>query len=141
MYCGHCGNTINAGESFCSSCGTAVVSGQTVAPHFVHNPPATSLCCSKCGSANVFEAMISESRTGCLDILLLILLIGIPIIGWIALAVFITARRNRIVYHCRNCGKKWSRNLSRNRVLTVIVMAFLFLLLVFIFVPIIYQML
>ena len=56
------------------------------------------MICKRCGSANVFVAPVVEQRPrGCLLTLFYIILLCIPILGWIALFFLIRGRRSKTV--------------------------------------------
>lgn len=66
--------------------------------------------CRKCGSENVqVQAVAETKKRGCLSVLLYIILLCIPVIGWIALFMLLRGRKSKTKnYHvCQNCGKRW----------------------------------
>jgi hypothetical protein len=66
--------------------------------------------CIKCGRENVQVQVVSETqKRGCLSVLLYIILLCIPVIGWIALFMLLRGRKSktRNYYVCQNCGKRW----------------------------------
>ena len=65
--------------------------------------------CKKCGSNNIIVQAVSEhQRRGCLSILLYLILICIPIIGWIFLILLIRGKKSktRSWAVCQDCGNK-----------------------------------
>ena len=69
------------------------------------------MVCPNCGSQNVqVQAVAEMKKRGCLIILLYIILICIPIIGWIALALLLRGRKTKTVTYavCQNCGYKFT---------------------------------
>ncbi len=67
------------------------------------------MLCKRCGSPNVSITPVSVQKPrGCLLTLFYILLLCIPIIGWIALFMLIRGRRSRVVTYCvcQSCGKR-----------------------------------
>lgn len=68
------------------------------------------MVCSKCGSQNVANQVVTENKKrGCLTVLIYIVLLCIPIIGWIALFCLIRGKKSKTVTYavCQNCGKRW----------------------------------
>ena len=66
--------------------------------------------CSKCGSENVqIQAVAELQKRGCLKILLYIVLLCIPVIGWIALIMLLRGRKSKTVNYgvCQSCGHRW----------------------------------
>ncbi len=66
--------------------------------------------CSKCGSNNVTNQVVAENKKrGCFTVLFYIVLLCIPIIGWIALFCLIRGTKSKTVTYavCQNCGKRW----------------------------------
>jgi hypothetical protein len=73
------------------------------------NPGGHELICKRCGSSNVFVTPVAEQRPrGCLLTLLYIILLCIPIVGWIALFFLIRGRRSKTVTYavCQSCGER-----------------------------------
>ena len=65
------------------------------------------MICPKCGSDRVQVQLVSEIRKrGCLSVLLYLILLCIPVIGWIALFMLLRGRKSRTVAYgvCQNCG-------------------------------------
>ena len=63
--------------------------------------------CQRCGSNNVQVQAVSEVKSrGCLTVLLYLVLLCIPVIGWIALFFLIKGRKSKTVNYavCQNCG-------------------------------------
>ncbi|WP_069987194.1 hypothetical protein [Massilioclostridium coli] len=68
------------------------------------------MTCPKCNSENVQVQAVSEMKSrGCFTVLLYIILLCIPIIGWIALFMLLKGRKSKTVQYavCQNCGHKW----------------------------------
>ena len=67
--------------------------------------------CPKCGSENVqVQAVAEMQKRGCLTTLLYIVLLFIPIIGWIALFCLLRGKKSKTRNYaiCQNCGYRWS---------------------------------
>lgn len=67
------------------------------------------MVCPNCGSNNMqVQAVAEMKKRGCLTILLYIILILIPVIGWIALFCLLRGRKSKTVTYavCQNCGYK-----------------------------------
>lgn len=65
------------------------------------------MTCKKCGSNNVNVQAVNEvKRRGCLTVIIYIILLFIPIIGWIALAMLLRGRKSKTVSWmiCQDCG-------------------------------------
>jgi ribosomal protein S27AE len=62
--------------------------------------------CPKCGGALQIQAVSEIKKRGCLSILFYIVLLCIPIIGWIALFCLLRGRKSKTVSYrvCQNCG-------------------------------------
>ena len=70
------------------------------------------MICPKCGSDRVQVQLVSEIRKrGCLSVLLYLILLCIPVIGWIALFMLLRGRKSRTVAYavCQNCGWRWKQ--------------------------------
>ena len=66
--------------------------------------------CRRCNSHMVqIQSVPITKKRGCLTTLLYILLLGVPIIGWIALFCLIRGRRSKVITMavCQNCGRQW----------------------------------
>lgn len=66
--------------------------------------------CPKCNSADVSVQAVSEiQRRGCLTALLYVVLLCIPVLGWITLIVLIRGRRSetKSIGVCQGCGFRW----------------------------------
>lgn len=67
------------------------------------------MVCPKCGSNNMqVQAVAEMKKRGCLTILLYIILICIPVIGWIGLFFLLRGRKSKTVTYavCQKCGYK-----------------------------------
>lgn len=72
--------------------------------------------CPRCGSANIsFNLALEEQKTGCgegcfLSTVVVILLLCIPVIGWILLIAMFLEKKGtvNVTYAlCNNCGNSW----------------------------------
>ncbi|MGN1111810.1 MAG: hypothetical protein ACI4RP_01270 [Acutalibacteraceae bacterium] len=67
------------------------------------------MVCPNCGSKNMqVQAVAEMKKRGCLTILLYIILILIPVIGWIGLFCLLRGRKSKTVTYavCQDCGYK-----------------------------------
>lgn len=64
--------------------------------------------CPKCGTEMQAQVTSEMKKRGCLTVLLYIVLLFIPIIGWIALFMLLRGRKSKTVTYmvCPNCGYK-----------------------------------
>ncbi|MBQ7128581.1 MAG: hypothetical protein IJO19_01155 [Clostridia bacterium] len=65
------------------------------------------MICPKCGSNNVnFQVVGETKKRGCLTTLLYIVLLIIPVIGWIALFKLIRGKKSKTNSYmvCQDCG-------------------------------------
>jgi hypothetical protein len=65
------------------------------------------MTCKKCGSNNVNVQAVSEvKRRGCLAILFYVILLFIPVIGWVALFMLLRGRKSKTESWmvCQDCG-------------------------------------
>ncbi|MDR0221694.1 MAG: zinc ribbon domain-containing protein [Lachnospiraceae bacterium] len=125
-FCRHCGNEITESAKFCRSCGRE--QEIIVVPHpEVVGGGYTDVTCPKCGSGNITETTINESKSsclgGCLKVLFFAFLLVIPVIGWITFAYLLISRRSgtRLIHYylCRSCGKQWKFNPNRKKELII----------------------
>ncbi len=68
------------------------------------------MTCPKCGSENVQVQAVAEMKSrGCLTVVLYLILLCIPIIGWIALIMLLRGRKSKTQNYavCQNCGHRW----------------------------------
>ncbi len=68
------------------------------------------MVCKKCGSMDITTNSVSEvQRRGCLTVIFYLILLCIPIIGWIALFSLIRGRKSEIktICVCNLCAHKW----------------------------------
>lgn len=66
--------------------------------------------CQRCGSNNVQVQAVSEVKSRCcLTVFLYLVLLCIPVLGWIALFLLIKGRKSKTVSYavCQNCGYRW----------------------------------
>lgn len=71
------------------------------------------MTCPNCGSNNMQVQAVSEmKKRGCFTILLIIILICIPVVGWIGLFFLLRGRKSKTVTYaiCQNCGYKVEAN-------------------------------
>ncbi|MCL1830110.1 MAG: hypothetical protein FWG21_01625 [Oscillospiraceae bacterium] len=69
------------------------------------------MVCKRCGSNNIaIQSVPINKKRGCLSTFLHILLLFVPIIGWIVLFSLIRGRRSKVVSMavCQNCGRQWA---------------------------------
>ena len=68
------------------------------------------MTCRKCGSSSVTIQAVSETKKrGCLITMFYLLLLLIPVIGWIALFVLLRGKKSKTKNYaiCQGCGKRW----------------------------------
>lgn len=68
------------------------------------------MTCPKCGSENVQVQAVAELKSrGCLTVIFYIILLFIPVIGWIALIMLLKGRKSKTKNYavCQNCGNRW----------------------------------
>ncbi len=68
------------------------------------------LSCPWCGSPNVSVQAVNEvKQRGCLTVLLYIVLLCIPVLGWVALFFLLRGRKSKTSSYavCQNCGQSW----------------------------------
>lgn len=66
--------------------------------------------CPKCGSSNVsVQAVAEQKKRGCLTVLLYIILLCLPVVGWIALFMLLRGKKSKTVTYgvCQTCGAKF----------------------------------
>lgn len=67
------------------------------------------MTCKRCGSNNVNVQAVNEARRrGCLTTLFYLLLLFVPIIGWVALVLLIRGKKAKTnsFMVCQDCGYK-----------------------------------
>ncbi len=67
------------------------------------------MVCPKCGGGMQMQTVSENQKRGCGTILFYILLLFIPVIGWVALAVLIfgKGKLKGVTYAvCQNCGHR-----------------------------------
>lgn len=66
------------------------------------------MTCPKCGTDLQAQVTSEVKKRGCITVLLYIILLCIPIIGWIALFNLLRGRKSETVTYmvCPNCGYK-----------------------------------
>ena len=65
------------------------------------------MTCPRCGSFNVNVQAVNEvQRRGCLSTIIYIILLFVPVIGWIALFMLIRGKKSKTSSFmvCQNCG-------------------------------------
>lgn len=66
--------------------------------------------CPRCGSEYVQVQAVSEIRKrSCLTVLLYIILLFVPVIGWIALFLLLRGKKSKTRTYaiCQTCGAHW----------------------------------
>lgn len=68
--------------------------------------PGAYYNCSRCGGPTQVQAVSEMKKRGCLTVLLYIVLLCLPIVGWIALFMLLRGRRSRTHAYrvCQHCG-------------------------------------
>lgn len=69
-----------------------------------------SMICPKCGNDNVqMQAVAEQKKRGCLTVLLFLILICIPILGWIVLFSLLRGKKSKTRTYavCQSCGNRW----------------------------------
>ena len=66
------------------------------------------MVCPKCGAEMQAQVTSEVQRRGCLTVLIYIVLLCIPIVGWIALFLLLRGRKSKTLTYfvCPNCGYK-----------------------------------
>ena len=64
--------------------------------------------CPRCGGGMEIQAVAEMRKRGCLTVLLYIIMLCLPVIGWIALFMLLRGRKSKTVSIavCQNCGKR-----------------------------------
>jgi DNA-directed RNA polymerase subunit RPC12/RpoP len=68
---------------------------------------ANGIGCPKCGSTNIGVQVVSETKKrDCLTVLFMLILLFIPILGWIVLFILLTGQSSKTQKYaiCHNCG-------------------------------------
>jgi len=68
------------------------------------------MTCRKCKGENVdVQAVAEQKKRGCLTTLLYIILLFVPIIGWISLFMLLRGQKSKTESYavCQNCGNRW----------------------------------
>lgn len=63
--------------------------------------------CPKCGSPNVdMQAVAEQKKRGCFSTLLYVVLLCVPVIGWIALFFLLRGKKSKTRTYgvCQDCG-------------------------------------
>lgn len=71
------------------------------------------MICPKCKSENLtIQAVPEVKKRGCFTVLLYIILLCIPVLGWIALFCLLRGKKSKTVSYavCQNCGYKIEAN-------------------------------
>ena len=137
MYCKTCGKPLPDGAKFCGVCGTgAAATTQNVpaviAPQPVRQPPVRSQpyqnpartmpyvpnpypqqnvrTCNLCHVPLQSQLVTETPRRGVLEVIFLIVLLCVPVIGWIALIILLRGRKSvtRTVMYCPSCGARYA---------------------------------
>lgn len=66
------------------------------------------MICSKCGEEMQIQVVSEIKKRGCLTVLLYIILLCIPILGWIALFMLLRGRKSHTTSYkvCQKCGHR-----------------------------------
>lgn len=64
------------------------------------------MLCPKCNGDMIVQAVSETNKRGCFGTLFLIILLFIPILGWIALFMIIRGRKSKTntIAVCQHCG-------------------------------------
>ncbi len=68
------------------------------------------MICPRCSSERVAVQAVAETqKRGCLTTAFYILLLCVPVIGWIALFLLIRGKKSKTRSYavCQTCGKRW----------------------------------
>lgn len=71
-----------------------------------------ALFCPECGSPHISMQAVNETQQrSCLAVLGYIILLFVPVVGWIALFLLLRGRKSKTVTYavCQNCGHSWKR--------------------------------
>lgn len=62
--------------------------------------------CPRCGGEMQVQAVAEIKKRGCLTVLLYIVLLCVPVIGWIALFMLLRGKKSKTVSYrvCQACG-------------------------------------
>lgn len=73
--------------------------------------------CPKCGGPVQLQAVSEMKKRGCMAILIYLVLLCIPIIGWIALFMLLRGRKSETVTYavCQRCGFRTSPVAAANK--------------------------
>ena len=66
--------------------------------------------CKDCGSDRIIVQAVNEhQRRGCLSILFYLILLFVPVVGWIALYKLIRGKKSTTSSYCvcQDCGNQW----------------------------------
>ena len=66
--------------------------------------------CPKCGSENTNVQAVSEMKSrGCLTVIFYLILLIIPVAGWIVLFMVLKGRKSKTISYgvCQDCGHRW----------------------------------
>ena len=65
------------------------------------------MVCPKCGSYKTNVQAVSETqKRGCLTVILYLILLCLPVVGWIALFMLLRGKKSKTVTYmvCQDCG-------------------------------------
>lgn len=68
------------------------------------------MICPRCSGTNVQVQAVSEYKSrGCLTVLLYLILLFLPVVGWVALFFLIKGRQSKTVNYgvCQDCGYRF----------------------------------
>lgn len=137
MYCKTCGQQLPDGAKFCGTCGTgtAVITPNVpavVTPQPSRQPPARSQpyrapqqpmpyipqtypqpnvrYCNLCHVQLQSQLVTETQRRGVLEVIILIILLCVPVVGWIALIILLRGRKSvtKTVLYCPSCGARYA---------------------------------
>ena len=69
------------------------------------------MTCPRCGGNRIQIQAVSElKKRGCFSVLLYIILLFVPVIGWIALFMLLRGRKSKTASYavCQDCGCRWT---------------------------------
>lgn len=121
MFCPNCGTEIT--ERFCPNCGFDSQSietnindtSETIVNNYYSNPNINMRSnnqgrfCPKChGESVVYQTVNEQKKTGCLMVLVYILL-AISCIGWLILIPLLVRKKDQTITYavCQSCGYRW----------------------------------
>ncbi len=109
MYCRNCGKAIDDKAVICPGCG--VSTRGPINPAVNAGVPFQGTLCPKCGVEMNAQVTSEMKKRGCLAVLLYIILLCIPVVGWIALFSLLRGKKSKLVTYmvCPRCGYRFKR--------------------------------